>query len=114
MRWPNSGYLMMRGTTPNSIPRRPNEHEIPIHAQDKPYLEKAKEYFAANDYKACVIYLRTAFEAAIKKFCEKKNLRVRYRENPKKLQSKDFWDPIKAGKVKRWYILFRSESYQRD
>ncbi len=77
----------------------PNEHEIPIHAQDKPYLEKAKEYFTANDYKACVIYLRTAFEAAIKKFCEKKNLRVRYRENLKELQSKDFWDPIKAVKL---------------
>ena len=72
-----------------------NEHEIPIHVQDKPYLEKAKEYFVANDYKACVIYLRTAFEAAIKKFCEKKDLRVRYRENPKKLQSDDFWEPIK-------------------
>ena len=73
----------------------PNEHEIPIHVQDKPYLEKAKEYFTANDYKACVIYLRTAFEAAIKKCCEKKNLQVRYRENPKELQSNDFWEPIK-------------------
>ncbi len=72
-----------------------NEHEIPIHVQDKPYLEKAKVYFNDNDYKACVIYLRTAFEAAIKKFCDRKNLRVRYRENPKELQSNDFWEPIK-------------------
>ena len=77
-----------------------NEHEIPIHVQDKPYLEKAKAYFAANDYKACVIYLRTAFEAAIKKFCERENLRVRYRENPKELQSDDFWTPIKTGTLK--------------
>ena len=76
----------------------PNEHEIPIHVQDKPYLEKAKEYFTANDYKACVIYLRTAFEAAIKKFCEKKNLKVKYRENPKDLTSDDFWGPVKKGK----------------
>ena len=78
----------------------PNEHEIPIHVQDKPYLEKAKEYFTANDYKACVIYLRTAFEAAIKKFCEKRNLRVRYRENLKDLRSDDFWTPIKTGTLK--------------
>ena len=77
-----------------------NEHEIPIHVQDKPYLEKAKEYFTANDYKACVIYLRTAFEAAIKKFCEKEDLQVRYRENPKELQSNDFWEPIKTGTLK--------------
>ena len=72
-----------------------DQYEMPIHVQDKPYLEKAKEYFAANAYKACVIYLRTAFEAAIKKFCEKKNLPVKYRENPKELQSNDFWEPIK-------------------
>ncbi len=75
-----------------------DEYEIPIHVQDKPFLEKAKAYFDANDYKASVIYLRTAFEAAIKKFCEKKNLRVKYRENPKDLRSEHFWDPIKKGK----------------
>ena len=75
--------------------KKTDEFEIPIHVQDRPYLERAKAYFDANDYKACVIYLRTAFEAAIKKFCEKENLQVRYRENPKELQSNDFWEPIK-------------------
>ena len=77
-----------------------DEYEIPIHVQDKPYLEKAKAYFDANDYKASVIYLRTAFEAAIKKFCETKNLRVKYRENPKELTSEDFWTPIKTETLK--------------
>ena len=76
----------------------PNKYEIPIHAQDKPYLDKAKAYFDDNDYKACVIYLRTAFEAAIKRFCDKKNLQVRYSENPKSLTTEDFWEPIKKGK----------------
>ena len=78
----------------------PNKYEIPIHAQDKPYLEKAKAYFDDNDYKACVIYLRTAFEIAIKRFCEKKNLRVKCRENPKDLTSDDFWGPIKTGTLR--------------
>ena len=77
-----------------------NEYEIPIYAENKAYLEKAKAYFKANDYKACVIYLRTAFEAAIKKFCQQKNLRVKYRENPKDLRSDDFWGPIKTGTSK--------------
>ena len=72
-----------------------DEFEIPVYVENKAYLEKAKDYFTANDYKACVIYLRTAFEAAIKKFCEKRNLRVRYSENPKNLTGKDFWTPIK-------------------
>ena len=75
-----------------------DEYEIPIHVQDKPYLEKAKAYFNANDYKACVIYLRTAFEATIKTFCENKGLQVKYRENPKGLTTDDFWGPIKKGK----------------
>ena len=82
-----------------------DEYEIPVYMEDRAYLEKAKEYFAANDYKACVIYLRTAFEVAIKKFCEKKNLQVKYRENPKRLTSDDFWTPIKKGKD-RWGVPF--------
>ncbi len=77
-----------------------DEYEIPIYAKNKAYLEKAKEYFTTNDYKACVIYLRTAFEAAIKRFCDKKNLQVRYCENPKDLTSKDFWGPIKTGTLR--------------
>ena len=78
----------------------PNKYEIPIYVEDKAYLEKAKEYFAVTDYKACVIYLRTAFEIAIKRFCDKKNLRVRYCENPKDLTSEDFWTPIKTGTLR--------------
>ena len=78
--------------------RKTDKCEIPIYVEDKTYLEKAKKYFKACDYKACVIYLRTAFEAAIKKFCKKKKLQVRYYENPKSLTTEDFWGPIKARK----------------
>ena len=74
-----------------------DEYEMPVYKEDAPYLKKAKEYFDASDYKACAVYLRTAFEAIIKRFCDKRNLRVRYCENPKQLTSKDFWDPIKTG-----------------
>ena len=91
----------------NSIPQKIDKYEIPIYVEDKAYLEKAKEYFDANDYKACVIYLRTAFEIAIKKFCDKKNLQVRYSENPKDLTTEDFWEPIKKG-TKGWHTLFRT------
>ncbi len=77
-----------------------DEYEIPIYMEDQLYLEKAKEYFAANDYKACVIYLRATFEVTIKNFCEENNLRVKYRENQKNLNSEDFWTPIKTGQRK--------------
>ena len=77
-----------------------DEYEIPVCKDDAPYLEKAKEYLDESDYKACVVYLRTAFEETIKRFCEKKGLRVRYCENPKKLDAQDFWEPIQTGKKK--------------
>jgi energy-coupling factor transporter ATP-binding protein EcfA2 len=75
-----------------------DEYEIPVYAEDKTYLEKAREYLDANDYKACAIYVRTAFEAAIKQYCENKRLAVRYCENPKDLKSEDFWKEIKKEK----------------
>ena len=77
-----------------------NEYEIPVYAEDKAYLDKAREYLDVNDYKACAVYARTAFEAIIKRFCDKRNLRVRYCENLKRLTSEDFWDPIKTGTKK--------------
>ena len=74
-----------------------DKYEMPICKEDAPYLNKAREYLGASDYKACAVYLRTAFEAIIKRFCDKRDLRVRYCENPKNLTSEDFWDPIKTG-----------------
>lgn len=76
--------------------RQTNEYEIPVYAEDKAYLNKAREYLEANDYKACAIYLRTAFEIMIEDFCDDKRLPVRYRRSRDKLDSQDFWDPIKV------------------
>ena len=90
-----------------------DEYEVPIYAEDLAYLKKAEEYFKANDYKACVIYLRTAFEVVIKKFCDKKDLKVRYCENPKSLRSDDFWQPIK-GRKKKDRTLFLDQTLIDD
>ena len=75
-----------------------DEYEIPVYVEDKAYLEKAREYLDANDYKACAVYVRTAFEAIIEKYCSDKRLPVRYRRNTKRLNSQDFWVPIKDEK----------------
>ena len=82
-----------------------DEYEIPVYAEDKAYLEKAREYLDANDYKACAVYVRTAFEAAIKQYCEKKDLAIKYRENPKDLRSEDFWIPIKTERDEAGLLL---------
>ena len=82
-----------------------DEYEIPVYAEDKAYLEKAREYLDANDYKACAIYIRTAFEAAIKQYCEKKDLAIKYRGNPRDLRSEDFWIPIKTERDEAGILL---------
>ena len=75
--------------------RQTDEYEIPVYAEDKAYLDKAREYLDANDYKACAVYLRTAFEMIIQEFCEDKHLPVKYHRDPNKQESQDFWDAIK-------------------
>ncbi|MDE0043023.1 MAG: hypothetical protein OXT74_13370 [Candidatus Poribacteria bacterium] len=79
--------------------------EVPVYAENKAYLEKAQEHLDANDYKACVIYLRSAFEAVIKRYCDKKQLSVRYCENPKRLRSDDLWLPIKTEEKENGILL---------
>ena len=74
-------------------------YEVPIYVEDKTYLEKAREYLDANDYKACAVYVRTAYEAAIKGYCEKNNIAVKYRADRNELNSNDFWTVIKDKKI---------------
>ena len=83
-----------------------DECEIPVYMADKSYLDKARKYFNAKDYKACVIYLRSAFEAAINQYCDK-NPSVRYCENPKDLRSDDFWVPIKTEENENGVLLLK-------
>ena len=72
-----------------------NGIELPIYTDNKKYLDRAKEHLQANDYKAAAIYARTAFEVTLKKFCTNKNIKIKYRENIKELESNDFWEEIK-------------------
>ena len=82
------------------------EYEIPVFAESKDYLTKAKDYLTNHDYKAAAIYLRTAFEHLLRRFCDKKGLPVKYKEKAKVLSSDDFWtvvrpevDPMLANEV---------------
>ena len=72
------------------------EYELPIYMENKANLDKAKEHYNAGDYKACAIYLRTTFETIIRDYCDKNGLHVRYRGDPKKLKTEDFWCKITA------------------
>jgi energy-coupling factor transporter ATP-binding protein EcfA2 len=71
------------------------EYEIPIFADNKDYLNKADAYLKAHDYKAAAIYLRTAFEIILKRFCNRTGVPVKYKEKVKELSSEDFWTVVK-------------------
>ncbi|MDE0555090.1 MAG: AAA family ATPase [Candidatus Poribacteria bacterium] len=79
--------------------RKVDGHDIPVYVEDKTYLEKARVYLDANDYKACAVYVRTAYEATIKGYCEKNNIAVKYREDRNELDSNDFWTLIRDKKI---------------
>ena len=93
--------------------RKTPKNEIPVYVENRAYLEKAREYLDNNDYKACAIYLRTAFEETIKKFCDTKGLPVRYSEDPKKLTSNDFWTAIKSGAFLQNSLINEIELYRK-
>ena len=78
-----------------------DEYEIPVCTEDKPYLKKAKACLKENDYKACAVYLRTAFEIILGEFCEGKHLSIKYHRNPNKQDSQNLWDAIKVENKKR-------------
>jgi len=76
------------------------EGDMPVYESSKNYLAIADEQLAANDLKAAAVYIRSAYEYAIRKFCNKQNLPVRYCENPKEQKSDDFWQVTKKQKKK--------------
>lgn len=71
------------------------EYEIPVVAESKDYLTKAQTYLTNHNYKAAAIYLRTAFEHLLKRYCDKNSLHVKYKEKAKDLTSDDFWTVVK-------------------
>ena len=77
-----------------------DDGDMPIYEHSKDYLAIAKKHLGANDLKAAAIYIRSAYENAIKRFCNKHNLSVRYCENPKEQKSEDFWRVVVVQKKK--------------
>lgn len=68
--------------------------EMPMYVENKAYLEKAKEHLSKKDYKASVVYVRSAFEHILKKFCKENRLLVKFRDKQRKYSSVDFWEAV--------------------
>ena len=78
--------------------------EIPIVRENKSsshvqnYLDKAQSYFDAADNKAAGVYLRSAFEFILKRYCFKKKISVPFYLDTSKMKTNDFWLSLKKYK----------------
>lgn len=71
--------------------------EIPLIEDEQGFITKAEKHFAQCDYKASAVYARSAFEKMIRKYCEKKKLKVAFKTRLKDYTTEDFWNVIKGG-----------------
>jgi energy-coupling factor transporter ATP-binding protein EcfA2 len=95
---------------------RSDECDYPVYAPQNDYLEQADQYIANNDYKAAAIYIRSAYELAIKHYCSQARCLVQYCENPKDQKSEHFWVVTRNGldsTIVRDIELYRSTVLNR-
>lgn len=71
-----------------------NDFEIPVYADNQNFIERAENYLSQGDLKSSVVYLRSAFENALKKFCDKHHLPVKYKIIQRHLTTEDFLQPV--------------------
>jgi hypothetical protein len=79
--------------------------EIPIvrennsnsHIQN--YIDKAEEYFNQGDNKAAGVYLRSAYEFILKRFCFGKKVSVPFYIDSSKMKTDEFWNSVKKYKA---------------
>lgn len=55
------------------------------------FLARANQHLAANDDRAAALYARAAFEAKVKKYCDRRSVPVPYKKDPKKIDAETFW-----------------------
>lgn len=82
-----------------------------IESQD--LLDKARLHLTDKDYKACAVYVRTAFELELKKLALKKKLKVPYLKASQKLSSEDFWNAVKPENLLQSQTVRDVELYRK-
>lgn len=63
------------------------------------YIDKAEEYFNQGDNKAAGVYLRSAFEFILKRFCFGKKVPVPFYIDSSKMKTDEFWSSVKLYKT---------------
>jgi len=71
-------------------------YEVPVIFDNQDLIAKAEEHLEQSDYKAAAVYVRSAFEKMIRKYCEKKEKKVVFKSRLKDYTTQNFWDVIKS------------------
>jgi len=69
--------------------------EIPILETDAPYLDRAWRHIQNGDFKAAGVYLRTAWENVMRKFCEAHYFKVPLKPSTYDYKAEEFWNLVK-------------------
>ena len=75
-------------------------HEHKASSNIQGYIEKAVEYFNAGDNKAAGVYLRSAFEFILKRYCYEK-VPVTFYVDSSKIKTDAFWGAVKQYKINK-------------
>jgi energy-coupling factor transporter ATP-binding protein EcfA2 len=59
-------------------------------------LTVAQGYLTAGDLRAAAVYVRAAYESCLRNICQKKNISVPFKKNPKDVKAEDLWLAIKG------------------
>ncbi len=73
------------------------ENNSNSHVQN--YIDKAEAYFNQADNKAAGVYLRSAFEFILKRFCFGKKVPVPFYLDSSKMKTDEFWSSLKTYKT---------------
>jgi recombinational DNA repair ATPase RecF len=84
-RMPTATWKSLRMFVPSHV-----ETGIPV-IEDENLLARAKVHLDGKDFKAAAIYARSAFERLLKRFCEDNEIKVRFVQNLKSLDTNDLF-----------------------
>jgi energy-coupling factor transporter ATP-binding protein EcfA2 len=59
-------------------------------------LTVAQGYLGVGDLRAAAVYVRAAYESCLRNICQKKNINVSFKKNPKDVKAEDLWQAIQS------------------
>jgi len=79
----------------------PNEPMVPRLEDESDELQLAIKHLENHDFRAAAVHTRAAFESRLKNLCQKKDIRVTYRKNPRDVSVDMLWDTFKKWRTER-------------